>query len=71
MTGNGHDRTGSWALPSTGGSTTWATATKPVLLEFGRQKMRINILNGGFNLNWMELTPAVHRPHSRTALTNF
>ena len=58
VTGNGHDRTGSWALPSTGGSTTWLTATKPVLLEFGRQKMRINVLNGGFNLNWMELTPA-------------
>jgi endoglucanase len=58
MTGNGHDRTGSWALPSTGGSATWATATKPVLLEFGRQKMRIHVLNGGFNLNWMELTPA-------------
>ena len=58
VTGNGHDRTGTWALPSTGGSATWATATKPVLLEFGRQKMRIKILNGGFNLNWMELTPA-------------
>ena len=57
MTGNGHDRTGTWTLPGTGGSTTWATATKPVLLEFGRQKMRVNILNGGFNLNWMELTP--------------
>jgi fibronectin type 3 domain-containing protein len=58
VTGNGHDRTGSWALPGTGGSATWATATKPVLLEFGRQKMHINVLNGGFNLNWMELTPA-------------
>jgi endoglucanase len=58
MTGNGHDRTGTWVLPSTGGSTTWATATQPVLLEYGRQKMHINILNGGFNLNWMELTPS-------------
>jgi endoglucanase len=58
VTGNGHDRTGTWALPATGGSTTWATATQPVLLEFGRQKMRVNILNGGFNLNWMELTPS-------------
>jgi endoglucanase len=41
VTGNGHDRTGTWGLPSTGGSTTWATATQPVLLEFGRQKMRL------------------------------
>ena len=58
MTGNGHDRTGTWTLPSTGGSATWATATQPVLLEYGRQKMRLNVLNGGLNLNWMELTPA-------------
>jgi fibronectin type 3 domain-containing protein len=58
VTGNGHDRTGTWVLPGTGGSTTWATATQPVLLEYGRQKMRLNILNGGFNLNWMELTPS-------------
>ena len=58
MTGNGHDRTGRWGLPSTGSATTWMTATQRVLLEPGRQKLRINILNGGFNLNWFELTPS-------------
>jgi fibronectin type 3 domain-containing protein len=58
VTGNGHDRTGTWGLPGTGGSTMWATATQPVLLEYGRQKLHLNILNGGFNLNWMELTPS-------------
>ncbi len=58
MTGKGRDRTGPWALPSTGSSTTWMTATQQVLLEPGRQKMRFTILNGGFDLNWFELTPA-------------
>src|ERR1039457_2590709 len=65
VTGNGHDRTGTWVLPGTGGSTTWATATQPVLLEYGRQKMHLNILNGGFNLNWMELTPSSTRSEER------
>lgn len=57
VTGNGHDRTGRWGLPSSGSSTTWATVTQRVLLERGRQKMRVNILNGGLSLNWFELTP--------------
>jgi endoglucanase len=54
----GQDRTGTWTLPSTGGYSTWATVTRPILLVDGRQKLTINILNGGFNLNWIELTPA-------------
>ena len=58
ITGNGHDRTGSWALPSTGSASTWMTVTQQVLLESGRQKMHLGILNGGFSLNWFELTPA-------------
>lgn len=58
VTGNGQDRTGTWELPATGSSTTWMTATQQVLLESGRQKMHVNILNGGFNLNWFTLSPA-------------
>jgi len=58
VTGNGHDRTGRWVLPGTGSSSTWMTATQSVLLEFGRQILHLNVLNGGFNLNWLELTPA-------------
>ena len=57
ITCKGQDQTGSWMLPSTGSSSTWATVTKPVLLKYGHQILHINILNGGFNLNWMELTP--------------
>ena len=61
MTGNGNDRTGIWTLPATGASTTWVTATQPVLLEsWPAEVMRLNILNGGFNLNWMQLTPATN-----------
>jgi regulation of enolase protein 1 (concanavalin A-like superfamily)/fibronectin type 3 domain-containing protein len=58
VAGNQHDRTGIWALPSTGSSSTWMTVTQQVMLEPGRQKMRFTILNGGFNWNWFELTPA-------------
>ena len=58
VTGNGHDRTGTWLLPSTGGPATWATVTQRVLLEPGRQILHLNIPNGGFNLNWFELAPA-------------
>jgi fibronectin type 3 domain-containing protein/regulation of enolase protein 1 (concanavalin A-like superfamily) len=62
VTGNGHDRTGAWALPSTGSSTTWATVTQPVLLEPGRQKMRISVVTGNLSLNWFQLTPASAGP---------
>ena len=34
------------------------TATQQLLLGQGTQRMRLNILNGGFNLNWLQLTPA-------------
>jgi fibronectin type 3 domain-containing protein/predicted small secreted protein len=57
VTGNGQNQTGVWSLPATGSATTWLTATQPVLLEPGRQKVRLTILNGGFSLNWLELTP--------------
>jgi fibronectin type 3 domain-containing protein/regulation of enolase protein 1 (concanavalin A-like superfamily) len=58
ITGNGHDRTGAWALPSTGSSSTWATVSQPVLLEPGRQIMRVSVVSGSVNLNWFQLTPA-------------
>ena len=54
--GYGRDKTGTWTLPATGSYSTWQTATQQVFLEWGRQKLRLNILNGGFNLNWMELS---------------
>lgn len=51
------DKTGSWTLPATGGMQTWSTVTQQVFLKYGRQKLRLEIPLGGFNLNWIELSP--------------
>jgi endoglucanase len=51
------DKTGTWTVPNTGGVQTWTTITKQVFLEFGRQKLRLEIPTGGFNINWIELSP--------------
>lgn len=52
------DLTGRRTLPATGGFTTWSTASLQVYLGFGRQKVRLHIPTGGFDLNWIELSPA-------------
>lgn len=57
ISSNDQDKTGTWELPRTAGLQTWTTATKQVYLEYGRQKLRINIVSDGFNLNWIELAP--------------
>jgi endoglucanase len=54
---NGVDVTGQFTLTSTGSYTTWSTVTRQVFLDYGRQKLRIEIPVGGMNLNWFELTP--------------
>ena len=56
------DKTGTWTIPNTGSSQTWTTITRQVFLEFGRQKLRIKILTGGFYLNWIELSPSTIAP---------
>jgi len=55
---NARDTTGPRPLAATGAYTTWATATVPVYLGYGRQKLRLQIPKGGFDLNWIELSPA-------------
>lgn len=55
---NARDTTGPRVLAPTGASTTWATATVQTYLGFGRQKLRLQIPKGGFDLNWIELSPA-------------
>lgn len=52
------DQTAARTLPSTGSHTTWSTASVPVYLAYGRQKLRLTITRGGFDLNWIELSPA-------------
>ncbi len=59
---NGVDRTGAWGLSGTGGVQNWDTAKSQVFLEYGRQKLRLEVESGGFNLNWMELSPAATGP---------
>ena len=55
---NVDDSAGWRSLSSTGSLTNWATATVQVYLEFGRQKLRLRIPRGGFDANWIELSPA-------------
>jgi endoglucanase len=55
---NSRDTTGPRLLAPTGAFTTWATATVQVYFEHGRQKVRLEIPKGGFDLNWIELSPA-------------
>jgi len=54
----GVDKTGTWAFNGTGANQTWTTITKTVSLAPGQQVMHIDALSSGFNLNWIELTPA-------------
>jgi endoglucanase len=55
---NGGDTAGPRTLAATGAYTTWATTTVQVYLGYGRQKVRLQIPKGGFDLNWIELSPA-------------
>jgi endoglucanase len=59
ISASGQDLTGAWTLPTTSGWQTWTTATRSVLLPAGQHRLRISVLNGGFNLNWFELSPSV------------
>lgn len=52
------DKTGVWQLPATDGDQNWTTVERVVYLEPGRQKLRLEVVAGGFNLNWIELTPS-------------
>jgi poly(hydroxyalkanoate) depolymerase family esterase len=62
QTTNGVDLTGQWTLPNTGGNQTWQTVTNSVFLGPDQQRLRISVLAGGFNLNWIELSPASTGP---------
>jgi poly(hydroxyalkanoate) depolymerase family esterase len=57
---NGTNLTGAWTVPNTGGGQVWATITNTVFLTPGQQVLHLNILAGGFNLNWLELSPVAN-----------
>ncbi len=55
----GVDKTGSLAVPSTGGWQAWTEVTRTgVSLSAGPQFMRIAMTGGSFNVNWIEVTAA-------------
>ncbi len=54
---NGTNLTGSWTVPATGGAQTWTTISNVVFLTPGQQVLHLDILSGGFNLNWLQILP--------------
>ena len=54
---NGTNLTGPWIVPATGGAQTWTTISNTVFLTPGQQVLHLDILSGGFNLNWLQLSP--------------
>ena len=54
---NGTNLTGAWTVPATGGAQTWTTITNTVFLTPGQQVLHLAVLSGGFNLNWLQLSP--------------
>ncbi|MGN6506676.1 MAG: RICIN domain-containing protein [Tepidisphaeraceae bacterium] len=56
----GVDLTGNWTFNGTGANQSWTTITKTVTLTPGQQVLRITAASSGFNLNWIELTPAAN-----------
>ncbi|NLW84656.1 MAG: carbohydrate-binding protein, partial [Phycisphaerae bacterium] len=56
------DKTGIWNIPNTGGTQAWTTITRQVYLEYGRQKLRFEVVSGGFDLNWIELSAVTAGP---------
>ncbi len=44
-------------LPSTGSFDSWNSVTEEIFLEYGQSLLVIDIIEGGFNLNWIELSP--------------
>ena len=63
----GVDKTGSLAVPSTGGWQTWTDLNRTgVSLSAGQQFMRISMTGGSFNVNWIEITAAAATSHTLT-----
>ena len=51
------NKTGTMTIPNTGGWQTWTDVNKTAIpLSAGQQVMKVEMLSGGYNLNWIELT---------------
>lgn len=49
---------GTITVPSTGGYQSWSTISHVVNLDAGQQKIALHALSGGYNINWIRLSPA-------------
>jgi len=56
---------GTLNVPSTGGWQAWTTISRNITLPAGTQELAISAQVGGFNLNWLKLTP-VQNPNTLT-----
>lgn len=50
------------AVNTTGGWQTWGTVTNELALSAGKHTLRINVLQAGFNLNWINFTKKPEAP---------
>ncbi|RCU50914.1 hypothetical protein DU002_06200 [Corallincola holothuriorum] len=61
----GYDISGDIKIPHTGGWQTWRTTTlRGITLEAGQQTLRMHVVDGDFNLNYIDVKPAGKGPHS-------
>lgn len=57
---DGVDKTGNLVVPATGGWASYATVESEAFeLAAGPQSLRADLASGGFDLNWIEIVPAV------------
>jgi endoglucanase len=56
--GGGGATYGSLAVPATGGWQNWTTITHDVALPAGKQIIAVRALQGGFNVNWLDINLA-------------
>mmetsp|Transcript_6839 Transcript_6839/g.15117 ORF Transcript_6839/g.15117 Transcript_6839/m.15117 type:complete len:967 (+) Transcript_6839:113-3013(+) len=53
---------GSLTIPNTGGWQTFTTLATTMILPSGSHRLRLNFLDGGFNLNWVKFVASVNDP---------
>jgi aryl-phospho-beta-D-glucosidase BglC (GH1 family) len=68
---DGVNKTGTTTAPGTGGWQNWTTVSKTVSLSAGKQVMRLSIVTGGFNINYLSFTQASTTPTNLLANGGF
>jgi hypothetical protein len=58
-----------FSLPATGGWQTWKTYAQTVSVTAGTYPLGLQAVTGGWNLNWVRITPAGSATTARTAAT--